>query len=479
MTKQKITVIPLGPGAPELLTLQAAERLQEKKTPLFLRTRHHPVAQWLTERGIPFQDLDEFYDKYEDFDQMHEAMAAFLWQEAARQPLRLGVMDPASDGAIASLRHTCPQEGELQILSGVSAEDVVLSGLPGQMMTDGLLQRFSATRFLSASYHPENPLLIIEIDSVLLAGQVKLKLGELYDDEQEVCFFPPSEKTERVPKLIPLYQLDSQRAYDHTSALYLPGVDYQSRRRFTFQDLTEIVARLRAPDGCPWDRVQTHETLRPYMVEEAWEAVNAIEDQDMDHLADELGDVLFQVMIHASVGETFDEFSLTDVISGICRKMIHRHPHVFQHAQGESAEEIAQGWEAQKRAETGSKTVGDTLNDVSTSLPALKYSIKMYKKLAQLPALRRNPEEIVVEIQALSQGLTDGTALDEEKMSQLLMKCTELCYRTDQDAEILLHRGVERMKQRYQKAEKRIYQDQKEPEHLTLEQLNKYMEKEN
>ena len=132
-------------------------------------------------------------------------------------------------------------------------------------------------------------------------------------------------------------------------------------------------------------------------MEEAWEAVNAIDEGDTDHLADELGDVLFQVMIHSAIGTAFDEFTLTDVLSGICRKMIQRHPHVFIVSHGESAEDVSQGWEARKRKETGSRTVGETLDDVSSFLPALKYSIKMYKKLAQLPACARDPRVRIAE----------------------------------------------------------------------------------
>ena len=292
----------------------------------------------------------------------------------------------------------------------------------------------------------------------------------------EIVFFPPSEKSSRTAVRIPLYALDAQKTYDHTAACYLPGVDYLHRSRFTFEDLADITSRLRAPDGCPWDSVQTHESLRPYMVEEAWEAVNAIEDQDMDHLADELGDVLFQVFIHSSIGESFDEFTLTDVVSGICRKMIHRHPHVFGSEKADTAQGVSDGWEALKRAETGSKTVGETLNDVSQSLPSLKYSIKMYKKLAQLPALRRSPEEIAPEIVSLASSLIENGQFSAENMAQLLMKCTELCYRSDADAEILLHRGVEKLKKKYQYAEKTMVNDEKKPENLTFQQLCVYLD---
>ena len=474
--KPKITVVSLGPGDPGLLTLQTADHLRSGKTRLILRTSRHPAARWLAEQNIAMESMDSWYDRYDDFDEMHRAMAEWLWAEAVQKAITLGVADAGTDGLVLALGAARPEKAELRVLPGVSASENCIASLPPECRPDPGLQAFSAFGFLSLTDNPECSLLLTELDSALLAGEVKLRLADLLEDEQEILFFPPSEQTPRPVRKIALYQLDTQKAYDHTAAVFIPGLGYLKRERHTFGDLTRIVSRLRAPDGCPWDRIQTHESLRPYMVEEAWEAVNAIDDGDMDHLADELGDVLFQVFIHASIGESCGEFSMTDVVSGICRKMIQRHPHVFVRSGGETATEIAQGWEARKREETGSRTVGETLNDVSSSLPALKYSIKMYKKLAQLPALRRDPETVCGEIRAAADSLMKDGRFSPEAMAVLLRKCTELCYREDQDAEILLHGSTVRMKNMYQAAEKKMLQDKKSPESLTFQQLCVYLD---
>ena len=473
--KPKIIVLSLGPGAPELMTLQTVQALKEARK-LVLRTRRHPVAAWLTEQGLSFSSLDDFYDRYEDFDSMHAAMADWLWNAAGHNPLCYGVMNPAQDGSVRALKASRPESGELIQLPGLSVLNGCEAALPPETVLSGNVRVFSATDYLSSPQEPMIDLWIMELDSALLAGDVKLKLNEVYADNAPVFFFPPSEKARRKGKWISLCQLDGQKAYDHTTAFFLAGSSFLQRNRFSFEDLRAITARLRAPDGCPWDRVQTHASLTPYMVEEAWEAVSAIEEDDMDHLADELGDVLFQVFIHASIAVSFGEFTMTDVLTHICQKMIQRHPHVFRQAHAETAEEIAFGWEAIKREETGSKTVGETLNDVSASLPSLKYSIKMFKKLAQLPALRRDPETIAEEIRTLSASLLEKGTLQEEVMASLLMKCTELCYRQNQDAEILLHRAVDRMKGKYQRAENMIFMDEKSPESLTFQQLRVYLE---
>ena len=469
--KPEILVIAIGPGDPGLLTVQAADILQSGRCALFLRTGRHPVADWLTEKSIPFSTLDSFYSQYDDFDRMHQAMAAFLWNSARHEKIGFCVMDPSSDGAVLSLKELRPPEGSLRILAGVSASSACLSSLPVSVLPGSSLQCCTAASLLLSAPDPSLPMLITELDSSLLAGDVKLKLSDSYPDEAVVCFFPPASVSPRPVRSIPLYLLDSQKEYDHTAAVFLPGIDPLHRTRFTFRDLFWIVSRLRAPDGCPWDRIQTHESLRPYMVEEAWEAVSAIEEENWDHLADELGDVLFQVFIHASIGESYDEFTMTDVLSQICQKMIRRHPHVFQHASAETAREISEGWERMKRTETGSKTLGESLDDVSPGLPSLKYAIKVNKKLCQIPALRRPPEMIASEIRQLSSSLLNGSSLRSENLMSLLMLCTELCYRTDQDAEILLHQEVDRVKHAWQKAERQLLQAGFSLENLTLSDL--------
>ena len=475
MTKASILVVPLGPGDPGLLTLSAVKALQNHAYRIVLRTSRHPVSAWLESQNISFESLDHFYTRAEDFDQMHQEMASWLWTEAADSPVCFGVMDPFSDLSVAALKLQRPKNADFEILPGVSSASLYLSSLSESTQHTAGLQIFSANDFTSEFPDPSLPLLILELDSSLLAGSVKLHLGDFFDDEQTVLFFPPSDLSPRPVLSIPLYQLDTLKTYDHRAAVFIPGISCLNRDHFSFNDLVRIVSRLRAPDGCPWDRIQTHASLRPYMVEEAWEAVNAIDEKDMDHLADELGDVLFQVLIHASIGESYDEFTLSDVLSGICRKMIRRHPHVFKVSSGETAEEISAGWEAGKRAETGSKTVGDTLNDVSPALPALKYSIKMFKKLAQLPAFRRDPEIIAQEIQEDSRRLLSGGVLDIQCMSRILLKCTELCFRKEEDAEIILHQGVNRLKKRYQSAEIAVFHDEKRPESLTFQQLCVYL----
>ena len=477
--KHRITVVPLGPGSPDLLTLQAADLLRGG-TPVCLRTERHPVSDWLKQQGVSCSSLDSLYENSDDFDAMNEAIVEKLFSMAASGDLLYAVPDPAADQSVSLLvRRADPTRFAVSVLPGVSAVDSCLAACASR--TESLpLQSVSALSLNAFSWNPAASLLVTELDSRLLAGEVKLKLGTCLDDLAEVVFLEPSDEILRKPKGIHLCELDRQKRYDQTAALFVPGQDLLHRKRFCFEDLVRIMARLRARDGCPWDQVQTHDSLKPYLVEEAWETVDAIDRDEPDHLADELGDVLLQVVFHAAVGESFDEFNLTDVITHICRKMIVRHPRLFAGAavlpdQPASVDSV-QDWEKIKQMETGSKTVGESLEDVSSSLPSLKYAAKINKKLSQLPAFRQNPAEVAREIKALAASLLDGNhVLDGNAVGKLLIRCMELCRLHDQDGEILLHEAVNRLKTNYQQAEKRILRDGRQPENLTFAEMSEYL----
>ena len=157
-------------------------------------------------------------------------------------------------------------------------------------------------------------------------------------------------------------------------------VNFQSMERYSFQDLNRIMALLRQPGGCPWDREQTHESIRRNMLEEAYEAVEAIDEKDPGHLKEELGDVLLQVVFHARMAEEEGLFTLDDVVDGICKKLVFRHPHVFGTVDARDSGQALNTWDAQKREEKGQRTAADTLDSVARSLPALMRAEKIQDK---------------------------------------------------------------------------------------------------
>ena len=160
-------------------------------------------------------------------------------------------------------------------------------------------------------------------------------------------------------------------------------VDFPFKDRYGFEDLIEIMRILRAPGGCPWDAKQTHQSIRKNFIEETYEAVEAIDAEDPVLLQEELGDVLLQVVYHAAMEEEQGTFQIMDVCDGVCKKLIHRHPHIFGDVEANTAEEVLSNWEAIKQEEKGQKTAAQTLESVSKALPALMRAEKIQQRAAR------------------------------------------------------------------------------------------------
>ena len=468
--KPSITVLSLGPGDPALMTLQSADALRHARR-LILRTARHRAAAWLEEQRIAFEALDDYYDRFDDFDEMHRAMAAHLWQEAAKAPVTYAVIDAASDGSLRALRASLPPEGKLEVLPGLSTADRCLALLP--MEHPGKLRVIPAIDCAGAAPDPAMPLLITELWNPALAGDVKLWLTDLYDDETEIVFFPSSAQMNRRPVALPLMELDRQRAYDHTVCAYVPAVGLENRQRYGFGDLVAVMDVLRGPGGCPWDGQQTHASLRKSLIEEAYEAAGAIDEDDTDHLADELGDVLLQIVFHAAIARDHGEFALSDITTAICRKMIHRHPHVFGgHAPAD--------WEQLKKAEKGLATQGEVLADVSKALPALTRAAKVQKKAADVGFDWDSAEEALPKVHEEAQELQAELAARRdplEEMGDLLFSCVNVARLSGVDPESALQQATEKFIQRFSAMENAIISDGKALKGLTLSEMDVYWNK--
>lgn len=367
----KITIVSLGPGAREHLTLGVLETL-EKARHVVLRTGETAAARALAERGIAFDTLDDLHEDCEDFDAFVEEAAEAVIHRARRANVVYAVLDAASDETVDSLLKKCP-------------ENVTVSG--GLPISAPLLQAAGArlpVRVCTATSlsvpQTQDGLLIVEMNTRMLAGECKLKLAPWYGDETDILFFPPSEKAQRAYVRIPLCELDRQKKYDHTAAAYLPALPLTQRKRHDLWDLVRMLGILRGENGCPWDREQTHATLSRYLIEEAHETALAVREEDWEHVAEELGDVLLQVAFQADIGAQYGTFDLSDVTTGICRKMMQRHTHIFGGGHADTAEEVSQNWERMKQLLRGNTTIASALMDVSDGLPALLRAEKVLKK---------------------------------------------------------------------------------------------------
>ncbi len=473
--KPTITVVSLGPGDPKLLTMQTHDALHAARC-LVLRTARHRTADALREEGVAFADFDALYDEYEDFDELHCEMARRLWAMAAQKAVTFAVIDATTDGAVRELRKSVPEEGKLSILPGVTVADACLALLPSEVEHTGNIRVLPALDAVSSSPDPATPLLVTEVWDRVLASEVKLHLSDLYGDEAEVVFFPSSVNVNRRPVTVPLCEMDRQPRYDHTVAVYVPAMPIEKRERYCFRDLLDVMHLLRERD--PWDAEQTHESLRRYIIEEAYETVGAIDEDDMDHLADELGDVLLQVAFHADIARDVGEFSIGDVTTAIVKKLIYRHPNIFGDMRRlDTSEDVARNWEQMKKAERGLTTQASVLADVSAGLPALMRAAKVQKKAANvgfdwddalgaLPKIHEEADEVLAELKA---GRDPGMELGD-----LLFSVVNVARLAGQEPELLLKAATEKFIRRFTAMENLIISDEKSLEGLTLAEMDVY-----
>lgn len=190
-------------------------------------------------------------------------------------------------------------------------------------------------------------------------------------------------------------------------------MEFVPKARYDMQDLLEIVAILRQPDGCPWDREQTHQSIRKNLIEETYEVADAIDQRDDALLCEELGDLLLQVALHVQMASEEGSFSFDDVCDGICQKLIYRHPHVFGELSGLSTGQVLHNWEALKNAEKGRETAADRLHSVPNSLPALMRSAKVQKRAAAFGFAYKNTEEALGDLAGEARELEEAVAAGE------------------------------------------------------------------
>lgn len=209
--------------------------------------------------------------------------------------------------------------------------------------------------------------------------------------------------------------------------------------KYTFDDLVEIIEKLRSPEGCPWDREQTHESIRGSMIEEAYELVEEIDKGNPEKIADESGDVLLQVVLHAQIGKDNGEYDITDVTDMISRKMIHRHPHVFGDVSVKNSEEVLSNWDAIKREDREQTSIADDLRGVSAYVPTLMRAKKIWKK-AKKAGYDYKGQEV--------------SAKTEDEFGKLLFDIAALAGANGIDPEVALSKQINKFIEDFERFEK-------------------------
>lgn len=234
-------------------------------------------------------------------------------------------------------------------------------------------------------------------------------------------------------------------------------VNWSTKQSYDGQDLMEIVRLLRHPGGCPWDQEQTHQSIRRNFLEEAYEAAEAIDRDDVDALKEELGDVLLQVYFHTSIEEDAGRFTLDDVADGVCKKLIYRHPHVFGDVTVDSTDQVLTNWEELKKKEKHQATQADAVDAVARTLPALWRAEKMKKKAAKAGFDWREAsgalDKLSEEVGELRRAALEGDGDPVEELGDVLFAAVCVGRFLNADPEEALHAACEKFSARFRRLE--------------------------
>lgn len=377
-----IKVIGLGPGDFGNMTVEAWEAIQTAEQ-LILRTAIHPTAEEIARRGIVFSSYDEQYAQAGDFETLYALIANDLITRAkAGEEIVYAVPGSplVAERTVVLLRELSSTEDDLQltVLPGMSFTEPLCARL-GLDPVEGLLI-MDATDLERIPMDWPTGLIVTQVYNQAVASEAKLTLMDFLPDDYEIVVAQHIGLPEESIQRIPLYMLDRQPDIDHLTSVFVPPLPQTAR--FDFFPLEDIMRQLRAPGGCPWDRVQTPESLRKHILEEAYEVVEAIDLKDSRLLAEELGDLLLQIVFQARIAEEAGEFSMQDVVDGITEKLVRRHPHIFGDIQVSDAAAVLVNWEAIKRKEKPERK--SRLDGIPKDLPALMAAEKMQAKAADV-----------------------------------------------------------------------------------------------
>lgn len=247
------------------------------------------------------------------------------------------------------------------------------------------------------------------------------------------------------------------------------------KKEYSFEDLVLLVEVLRSEKGCPWDREQTHKSIRKDIIEETYEVIEAIDTENPELLREELGDVLLQVVFHARIEEEIDRFNIDDVANDICIKLITRHPHVFGTVVAETSEKVLDNWEKIKSAEKERKTITDKLKAIPPMLPALMRAEKVGKKAKcfDFSDAASVIEKLYEEIDELKQAIKNkDTDNINEEMGDLLLTVTSLARKVGVESEVALNKATEKFIDRFETLENMVTASGKNIEEMSMTELD-------
>lgn len=447
-----ISIVGLGTKEGDL-TLEGREAILSAKRVL-VRTANTRSYKNVTALCVEHETLDRVYEKSRSFLTLHKNLAKAV-RDAERE---YGDVVYCVDGAAIedNSAKLLAKSKRVKTIGGVSKVSSIAQAAGFRSCS------YTAVSAYEAAEKKQKdglcaPLIVFDADDPAIASDLKLLLSDCFGEETEVKFIQDGKA-----KKMKLYEIDRMKRYDYTTAIAIEETEFAKKKRFSLTDLENIIVRLRRPDGCPWDRVQTPQSIKMNAVEEAYELLDAIDSNDPDKILEETGDMLMQVVFHAVLQEEKGEFSLSDVVTGVCDKLIFRHTHVFGGDSASDAQSALSVWDKNKMKEKGQETYSAAVNDVPKCFPALLQAQKIAKRVEK-GGLKRSKEELKKELAAFA----NESISSAEAFGDFLFAAVRLARTEGIDAEEALLEKIVREKRVYNRFEELVIADGKDVNELT------------
>ncbi len=478
MTHQ-ITVIGLGAGELDQMPLGIYKLLKNTEL-VYARTIDHPVLKELIAEGLKVESFDNIYERHDQFEAVYEEIAETLFQKAKVRDIIYSV--PGHPLIAEKTVQILLSEGEKQGISvhikgGQSFLDAMFTSIKVDPVEG--FQFMDGTDLSLRDVNTNQHMIVSQVYDAFVASEVKLTLMEKYPDDHEVYLVTGAGMSSESVERMPLYELDRSMQLSNLTSVYVPPIRNEEDQYREFWKLREIIDKLRSPEGCPWDREQTHESLRNYLLEEAYELIDAINEGDIDHIIEELGDVLLQVMLHARIGEDEGYFSIDDVIQSISEKMVRRHPHVFGDEKADTARDVEETWQRVKKEENSDSP--DSILEVSTHLPNLIQAFDIQKQASKFgfdwndvsPAWEKVMEELDEFKSEWNQNEQDAHNMEAE-FGDVLFSIVNVARLLKINPEEALHRTNQKFRNRFLFVNECVRESGKAWNDFTLEELDKF-----
>lgn len=517
-----ITIVGLGPGAVGHLSLETMGLLQNCAQ-VILRTAVHPTVAELEKQNVKFTSCDDLYEKAASFEEVYNSVVERVLAAAQNGDVVYAVPGSplVAEKTVVLMRTAAKAQGiKLLIKPSMSFLDLAYVELGIDPIAG--LQIIDAQDFAEIASAGQHPLMITQVYSQMVAGDLKIALMDVLPDEYEIYFLRNLGLPDEECRPIKLFELDRQPNIDHLTSAYIPPMaegaentvfekvddaeavpgiitygenedDFAEEDEeegyaedflpeagfddFDIQPLADVMRTLREPGGCPWDREQTHKSIRSNMIEEVYEYLEAVDADDVDGMREELGDVLMQVVFHARMAQEAGRFDLQDVIDEVVDKLIRRHPHVFGDTHVDNSNDVLVNWEAIKKQEKQERK--HVLDGVSQGLPALLRAYKLQSKAAKVGFDWQDSASVWAKVQEelgeLQEALQAGDkAAAESELGDVLFAVVNYARHNGIEPEVALDGTNNRFASRFNYVEKQVEASGKKWQNFNLNELDEF-----